>query len=407
MEDLERFFMALAEAEDDGDEMTSSLLRARMNGGAFLSGTGARAARRLRSGSGPSLLILPMISRGGGSDGEQAMVMALPIGMLGPGPNGPPDMPGNLLQALLPPWLQVMQAMANAQAEPVIPAARQHVRDALPCVVVTKEDIVDKTNSKCSICLEDFGLGTRATRMFCGHLFCTACIQEWLCRANSCPVCRYELLTNNEDYEVGRAQRMEGRKARLREQELEAMRAPQLKKLLLALGISAQGCVEKDDLMQKLDSTPTVEVRGDRTDVLFEEQELLDLELPLLRTLMERYKVALPSRAMTEQKERRAAVRSFAAAGWVREDSCKSIALLKRSSPEDSPVESPCQSPCQSPRKPDSPVESPCQSPRKPEMGSGEAASSSKKSYCSASDDETRAGSSSGEPSPAGASNCH
>merc|ERR1719356_1607424 len=94
------------------------------------------------------------------------------------------------------------------EQQPTVPPANESMRDALPRVVVTKEDQLDATNSKCAVCLEEYKAGVRATRMFCGHLFCTNYIREWLRTANSCPVCRFELATDSEDYEAGRKDRM-------------------------------------------------------------------------------------------------------------------------------------------------------------------------------------------------------
>merc|ERR1719361_545011 len=131
---------------------------------------------------------------------------------------------------------QVMQMMMERGMQqdqpPAVPPANESMRDALPRVVVTKEDQLDDINSKCSVCFEEYTAGMRATRMLCGHLFCTNCIREWLRTANSCPVCRFELATDSHEYEEGRVERMRGRTTRLRGGELRMMRVPELKRLM-------------------------------------------------------------------------------------------------------------------------------------------------------------------------------
>eukprot|EP00759_Apiculatamorpha_spiralis_P015058 PhF_6_TR21721/c0_g1_i2/m.31037 len=66
-----------------------------------------------------------------------------------------------------------------------------------PTVFMT-HDVIDVLNKdevlRCSICQEPFVWGMRAKRIPCGHLHCVECIEEWLRRHRSCPVCRTEVL---------------------------------------------------------------------------------------------------------------------------------------------------------------------------------------------------------------------
>lgn len=41
----------------------------------------------------------------------------------------------------------------------------------------------------CSICLEGFSEGSKATRMPCSYLYHRACIFQWLAKGDSCPLC--------------------------------------------------------------------------------------------------------------------------------------------------------------------------------------------------------------------------
>jgi ankyrin repeat protein len=46
------------------------------------------------------------------------------------------------------------------------------------------------SGNDCPICTERIGEDTGCTILPCGHFFCTACINQWLPRNNSCPTCR-------------------------------------------------------------------------------------------------------------------------------------------------------------------------------------------------------------------------
>mmetsp|Transcript_13644 Transcript_13644/g.21309 ORF Transcript_13644/g.21309 Transcript_13644/m.21309 type:complete len:414 (-) Transcript_13644:221-1462(-) len=63
----------------------------------------------------------------------------------------------------------------------------------------------------CEICCDDFEENMEVTRLPCGHIFHGPCVTEWLQRHCTCPVCRYELVTDDESYEPGRIERMKDR----------------------------------------------------------------------------------------------------------------------------------------------------------------------------------------------------
>ncbi|MCD9561167.1 hypothetical protein HAX54_020145 [Datura stramonium] len=79
------------------------------------------------------------------------------------------------------------------------PASKTVVRD-LPIVVVSKDDL-EKNNATCAICKDEMNLGEKARQLPCVHRYHGDCILPWLEIRNTCPVCRYELPTDDHGYE--------------------------------------------------------------------------------------------------------------------------------------------------------------------------------------------------------------
>ncbi|UKK00923.2 RING-type E3 ubiquitin transferase [Theileria orientalis] len=94
----------------------------------------------------------------------------------------------------------VMENDPNSYGSP--PAAKKVV-EALKVVELTKEKA--KEYETCTICTEDFKEGDKIHLLTeekekCGHAFHVDCIIPWLKQHNSCPVCRFELPTDDDNY---------------------------------------------------------------------------------------------------------------------------------------------------------------------------------------------------------------
>ncbi len=59
----------------------------------------------------------------------------------------------------------------------------------------------DSAEFSCSICKEEYEFKNVLIKLPCGHNFHKDCILPWLKSRNSCPTCRYELETDDKDYE--------------------------------------------------------------------------------------------------------------------------------------------------------------------------------------------------------------
>ena len=70
-----------------------------------------------------------------------------------------------------------------------------------------KKEKIDEANLdkykciECSVCKEKYEIDNSTITMPCTHVFHTDCLMPWLDLHNSCPVCRYELKTDDPEYE--------------------------------------------------------------------------------------------------------------------------------------------------------------------------------------------------------------
>ncbi|KAK1422281.1 hypothetical protein QVD17_25281 [Tagetes erecta] len=95
---------------------------------------------------------------------------------------------------------------APAAASSGRPPASKAAVVSLSSVVVTIEDSV-KNNVVCAVCKDEVVVGELATRLPCSHGYHGDCILPWLDIRNTCPVCRYELPTDDVDYERRKVER--------------------------------------------------------------------------------------------------------------------------------------------------------------------------------------------------------
>ena len=59
-----------------------------------------------------------------------------------------------------------------------------------------KEDKGKLENPNCIVCMADIEMGADTLLIPCGHMFHDKCIELWLEKHNTCPVCRFELPTD-------------------------------------------------------------------------------------------------------------------------------------------------------------------------------------------------------------------
>lgn len=85
------------------------------------------------------------------------------------------------------------------------PAAKSFVEN-LPFVELTMEEF-RKDNVVCAVCKDKILVEEKVKKLPCCHYYHGDCIVPWLGIRNTCPVCRYELPTDDPDYEQRKSQR--------------------------------------------------------------------------------------------------------------------------------------------------------------------------------------------------------
>ncbi|XP_044476100.1 E3 ubiquitin-protein ligase CIP8-like [Mangifera indica] len=85
------------------------------------------------------------------------------------------------------------------------PAAKSAVLELPTVEILSEQEAI-----VCAICKDMVNVGETATKLPCAHLYHGNCILPWLGSRNSCPVCRFELPTDDPEYEEERNKRIDG-----------------------------------------------------------------------------------------------------------------------------------------------------------------------------------------------------
>ncbi|TKY50112.1 E3 ubiquitin-protein ligase RING [Spatholobus suberectus] len=98
------------------------------------------------------------------------------------------------------------QFLENESALKGSPPAAKSVVEGLPLVELSKEELEGKSVA-CAICKDEILLEEKVRRLPCSHCYHGDCILPWLGIRNTCPVCRFELPTDDPEYEQRKVHR--------------------------------------------------------------------------------------------------------------------------------------------------------------------------------------------------------
>ena len=145
-------------------------------------------------------------------------------------------------------------------------------------------------------------LGEKVTRLPCAHIFHTECVVDWLRNhACTCPICRYELPTDDPMYEAGRAERMKLRKPRYARYELDRMSRKEL--VALMRGRKIAGIAEKKDLVDHLIKESIIDLIPTPDPVEYKMSELKSMRVSTLKRAMEEAGVFFHSKDVVEKSD--------------------------------------------------------------------------------------------------------
>ena len=139
---------------------------------------------------------------------------------------------------------------SDAAHERSVPPARDEAIVNLPFARLHNHNRTNlkNANDSCGICYEPLSQGFGVSRLPCGHVFHIQCSSKWLSHTCTCPECRYELPTNDPEYEKERVERMSRRTT------VECSCRPSNHDCFFALKESGSSCEsENESLVQSMD----------------------------------------------------------------------------------------------------------------------------------------------------------
>ncbi|CAK9199299.1 unnamed protein product [Sphagnum troendelagicum] len=118
----------------------------------------------------------------------------------------PRRLPGNFGDYFLGPGLdQLIQQLADNDSNRYgAPPASKSAIEAMPSIQISHEHLGTDA-AQCAVCKDEFEIGAQVRQMPCKHMYHEDCILPWLAQHNSCPVCRYEMPTDDADYNQARS----------------------------------------------------------------------------------------------------------------------------------------------------------------------------------------------------------
>eukprot|EP00252_Welwitschia_mirabilis_P017159 TRINITY_DN38073_c0_g1_i1.p1 TRINITY_DN38073_c0_g1~~TRINITY_DN38073_c0_g1_i1.p1 ORF type:complete len:336 (+),score=16.07 TRINITY_DN38073_c0_g1_i1:240-1247(+) len=90
----------------------------------------------------------------------------------------------------------IQRLMENDPNRYGTPPAASTAVDALPKARITERHLQFDYSSECAVCKEEYSVGEETLELPCKHLYHPECILPWLKMHSSCPVCRFQMPTD-------------------------------------------------------------------------------------------------------------------------------------------------------------------------------------------------------------------
>ena len=131
-----------------------------------------------------------------------------------------------------------------SKAKGTPPASKEAV-EKLRTIKVTQEHVDAEIG--CAVCQEPLAIGEEVTELPCKHLYHHDCITPWLKMHNSCPECRYELPTDDADYETEKRKKQQQQEQQQQQQQKEEKESATTQTTTTATSNSSHNGNDDDD----------------------------------------------------------------------------------------------------------------------------------------------------------------
>ena len=102
------------------------------------------------------------------------------------------------------------------------PPAAKNAIEKLKKYKINEEKIKEfGFENSCAVCKDEFNIGEECLSMPCNHYFHEKCLLPWLKERNSCPICRYELPTDDADFEEMKKQKLNNNNSNVNRQNIQ------------------------------------------------------------------------------------------------------------------------------------------------------------------------------------------
>lgn len=114
----------------------------------------------------------------------------------------------------IPALQEALEASMQAGSQGPPPASKKAVSNLIRRMVTAEMLTQLESDTQCTVCRETFIEEVLVLEMPCNHWFHPDCILPWLAMHNSCPLCRFEMPTDDVEYERQKVRDMEERAER-------------------------------------------------------------------------------------------------------------------------------------------------------------------------------------------------
>jgi len=137
------------------------------------------------------------------------------------------------------------------------PTSRRFLRE-WPRITVTSRDV--ERGAECAVCLARLVEDEVGLRLPCGHLYHGVCVKVWLQMSHLCPVCRFELPTDDSRRDAARRAAMKSRRPRFRREDLVARTQTELRHLAQYFDVRVKEQMQKEDVVHAIVASGRIEV---------------------------------------------------------------------------------------------------------------------------------------------------